>query len=108
MEKVAGNSDPEVGIEATATHADGPSPTTISRLRDAAGRLAKAKSQVIREAIHDFHERIGRLSERERLRLLRAFDELVPQIPSRPKAQVERELRAIRQGRRAAVGVYNS
>ena len=26
---------------------------TISRLRDAAGRLAKAKSQVIREAIHD-------------------------------------------------------
>ena len=75
---------------------------TISRLRDAAGRLAKAKSQVIREAIHDFHERIGRLSERERLRLLRAFDELVPQIPSRPKVQVEREIRAIRRARRAA------
>jgi hypothetical protein len=42
-----------------------------------------------------------RLSKGERLRLLRAFDELVPRIPARGAAAVERELKAIRQARRA-------
>ena len=36
---------------------------TITRLRQAAQRLAKPRSQVVREAIHDYSERIGRLSE---------------------------------------------
>lgn len=79
-------------------------PATVTRLRDAAARLAKPKSEVFREAIRDFHERIGRLSEFERLRLLRAFDELVPKIPPRPRAAVDREIRAIRRARRAAGG----
>lgn len=74
---------------------------TIRRLAEAAERLAKPKSEVVREAIHEFHERIGRLSERERRLLLRAFDELVPRIPPRPLAEVEQELRAIRRARRA-------
>lgn len=74
---------------------------TVARLRDAAERLAKPKSEVVREAIHDFHGRIGRLSERERLRLLRVFDELVPRIPARPLAGVRKELEAIRRSRRS-------
>jgi predicted DNA-binding protein len=74
---------------------------TVARLCDAAERLAKPKSEVVREAIEDYHERIGQLSERERVRMLRVFDELVPRIPFRPLADVEKELRAIRVARRA-------
>lgn len=73
---------------------------TIRRLELTASRLGRAKSQVVREAIHEYSERVGRLSERERLRLLSAFDELVPAIPPRPEAEVRDELRAIREARR--------
>lgn len=73
---------------------------TIARLRQAAERLAKSKSEVVREAIHDFSERIGRLSERERLRLLRVLDEIAARGPSRPLAEVEGELKQIRAARR--------
>ena len=75
---------------------------TVGRLRDAAERLAIPKSAVVREAIHDYHERIGRLGERERLRLLQVFDQVVPRIPSRPGAEVDKELRVIRRARRSA------
>jgi hypothetical protein len=74
---------------------------TIRRLRDAAARLAKPQSAVVREAIQDFHDRIGKLSERERTRLLRIFDQLVPKIPRRPVAVVEKELDALRRARHA-------
>jgi len=73
---------------------------TVHRLQNAAERLAKSKSEVVREAILEFHDRIGRLSERERLRLLRAFDEFVPKIPVRSLAGVERELADVRKARR--------
>ena len=73
---------------------------TIGRLRQASERLAKPQSAVVREAIHDFSERVGRLSERERLRLLHVFDEVVPRIPARPAARVRREIEAVRQARR--------
>ena len=74
---------------------------TIARLEDAADRLALPKSEVVREAILEFHDRIGKLSERERLRLLRTFDEVIPAVPSRDVREVERELRSIRQARRS-------
>lgn len=77
-------------------------PATIRRLRDAAARLALPKSQVVRQAIADYHERIGRLSGRERLRLLRTFDRVVPRIPQRDASDVEAELKQIRDARRAA------
>lgn len=75
--------------------------TTLRRLRDAAERLGKPQSAVVREAIQDFHDRIGKLSEQERLRALRAFDELVPKIPRRPLSQVVQELKEVRRARRA-------
>lgn len=73
---------------------------TVSQLRRSADRLAKPRSEIVRLAIRDYAERIGRLSEEERGQLLRAFDELVPRIPARPAAEVEREIRAVRAARR--------
>jgi hypothetical protein len=73
---------------------------TIHRLQEAAERLALPKSEVVREAIHDFYDRIGRLSDRERLKMLRTFDEMVPRIPERDVREVEQELKGIRQARR--------
>jgi hypothetical protein len=49
----------------------------------------------------EFHDRIGRLSERERNAMLRAFDDLIPKIPARPAAAVERELAQVRSARRS-------
>ncbi len=74
---------------------------TIHRLQSAAERLNKPKSEVVREAIADYHERVGRLSEGERLRMLEALDRLLPKIPRRPQAEVTREIAAIRAARRS-------
>jgi len=74
---------------------------TIARLRATAERLALPKSRVVREAIRDFGDRAERLSERERRRLLEAFDRLVPAIPLRGRRDVDRELSELRRARRA-------
>ena len=76
-------------------------PVTILRLEQAAERSKKPKSEVVREAIRDYHERVGRVSEHERLRLLKAFDELVPAIPPRRASAVRGELRQVRLAWRA-------
>jgi len=73
---------------------------TLASLARTARRLDRPKSQVVRDAIREYGTRVGRLSEAERLRLLRVFDEVVPRIPQRPAAEVERELRAVREARR--------
>lgn len=72
----------------------------LNCLKDASERLSLPKSEIVREAIMEFHDRIGQLSERERISLLRAFDEFVPEIPARPSAAVDREIGAIRIARR--------
>ena len=73
---------------------------TLRRLERTARTLGVAKSRVVREAIAEYSERLGKLGEGERRRLLRAFDELVPRIPPRPAADVDRELAEIRRARR--------
>ena len=73
---------------------------TLASLARAARRLDQPKSQVVRDAIREYGERIGKLSEAERLRLLRVFDEVVPRIPERTAAEVDEELRALRASRR--------
>ncbi len=75
-------------------------PATVARIEDASARLSMPKSQVVREAIHEFHERIGRLSHSERLRMLRALDQLAPRVPARSRREVDRELSALRRDRR--------
>jgi hypothetical protein len=73
----------------------------VKSLQDAAERLSLSKSEVVREAILEFHARIGQLSERERIGMLRAFDKLVPPIPVRSQESVDRELAELRRSRRA-------
>jgi len=41
-----------------------------------------------------------KLSEEERVRLLKIFDTLLPKVPKRPLREVEAELRDIRRARR--------
>ena len=73
---------------------------TAGHLKRAAARLAKPQSEIVRLAIRDYADRIGTLSERERLHVLRLFDDLVPRIPRRSAEAVDRELKAIRAARR--------
>ena len=73
---------------------------TATRLNQTADALRKPKSEVVRDAIQDYADRLGRLSEGERRRLLQAFDELVPAIPARPAAEVDEEFAALRRSRR--------
>lgn len=73
---------------------------TIARLERTAERLRRPKSAVVREAIADYSERVGRLGEAERRRLLAAFDEHVGKIPERPADAVDAELRELRESRR--------
>ena len=74
---------------------------TVGKLQDASERLAKPKSEIVREAVTDYHARMGRLSETERIRILRSLDELAPLVPKRSRAEVDRELREIRRARRS-------
>lgn len=72
---------------------------TAKRLRQTAEVLGKPKSEVVRDAILDYSERKGRLTEAERRRLLSAFDQLVPAIPERPAADVDEEIKSNRRAR---------
>lgn len=73
---------------------------TIDRLADTARRLAKPKSEVVREAIRDYHSRSDRLSEAERQRLLRKLDEMMSRPATRTQREVTQELAEIRRARR--------
>jgi hypothetical protein len=75
--------------------------TTVQQIESAATRLRKAKSAVVREAVADYHARIGRLSEAEKQRLLKVVREIVPTIPKRSAREIDRELDEIRASRRA-------
>ncbi len=73
---------------------------SIDRLQDAADRLAMPKSEIVREAILEFYDRLGRLSDRERSAMLRTFDQMVPLIPERSAAEVDKELSELRSARK--------
>jgi Ribbon-helix-helix protein, copG family len=75
---------------------------TADRIDTTARRLGIPKSGVIREAVAEYAARAGRLSERERLRMLKAMDDLMARPPTRPQADVDRELAAHRRSRRRA------
>jgi hypothetical protein len=74
---------------------------TARRLEQAAQRLSKPKSEVVRDAIRDLSLRVDRLGESERLKMLEAFDRMVAEIPRRADAEVDRELRQLRDARRS-------
>ena len=74
--------------------------STAARLDEVAAALRTPKSEVVRDAIRDYADRVGRLTEAERRRLLGVFDDLVPAIPARPSAEVDAELAELRRARR--------
>ena len=81
----------------------------MEKLQDAATRLALSKSEIVRKAILEFHDRLGRLSEGERLTMLCAFDELVPKIPARGAAAVVGKwCQCAKRGDQATVGLSKS
>jgi hypothetical protein len=86
------------GVKATFTFDE----ATIRRIAEASARLGRPKSQIVREAIHEYHERLDRLSDRQRDSMLRDFDALAPAIPARARTDVNRELREVRRARRTA------
>jgi hypothetical protein len=73
---------------------------TARRLNEAAERTGKPKSSVVREAVLDYADRVGRLTEAERIRLLSVFDEVVAAIPDAPANAVDSELKELRSARR--------
>jgi metal-responsive CopG/Arc/MetJ family transcriptional regulator len=74
---------------------------TIRRLNETAARLSKPKSEVVREAIQEFHAKSDRLSEAERQRMVRIMKRILAEPPARSQAEVDRELREIRRARRS-------
>lgn len=74
---------------------------TIRHLADAAMRLSRPKSEIVRDAINEYHARLDRLSDSERDRMLRAFDTLLPSVSLRSREAVDQELREIRTARRS-------
>lgn len=75
------------------------SPETVELLSDAATRLARPKSQVVRDAIQEFHAGIDRLSSAERVRMLAVLDEFAATPATRSDDDVQRELEEIREAR---------
>ena len=73
---------------------------TVDRIRQTAARLGKAQSHVVREAVAEYAERAGRLSDRERLHALSVLERLRDARPTRPLAEVDQELQSIRAARR--------
>ena len=74
---------------------------TVAALERVSERLSRPKSQVVREAIRFYGERVDRLSAEERNRMLALFDEATAALPDRPRAEVEEELEEVRRARRS-------
>ena len=66
-----------------------------------AARQSKAKSEVVRDAIREYDARRDRLSEAERLRMLRVVDEIAKRPPTRCQCDVDEEIAKVRRARRA-------
>ncbi len=75
--------------------------SSVELLERTAELVGKPKSQVVREAIHDYHARAGRLSERERRHMLKTYDAITERIPRRSARAVDEELEQIRAARRS-------
>lgn len=74
---------------------------TVRRLRETAARLQKPQSLVVREAVADYALRAGALTEVERRRLLKVFDDVVAGTPKRAPADLAAEIRSLRRARRS-------
>lgn len=73
---------------------------TVRTLRKMAERTKKPQSLVVREAVARYAAEGDKLPEEERQRRLAILRELMSQLPTRPQAEVDAELRELRGSRR--------
>jgi hypothetical protein len=73
---------------------------TVDLLRRTAAQQRKAQSLVVREAIAEYAARVEKLSASERDRMLEVLSRVRTTAPSRPAAEVDKELRTLRAARR--------
>ena len=74
---------------------------TVAELNAAAVRRSIPKSQAVREAIHDYHAKSGRMSDSERERKLEVMRRIMASPSTRTQAEVDREIAEIRRARRS-------
>lgn len=72
---------------------------TVTKLNRTAERLSKPKSEVVREAVAEYYEKAGRLSEAERTRMLSALRKFMSEPPTGPRKEAGEELRDLRRPR---------
>lgn len=72
----------------------------IEALNRTAKRLGKPKSQVVREALLNYEQRPGELTPEERARRMAILEKIRGMFPTRPRSELEAELREIRRARR--------
>ena len=72
---------------------------TVRTLRETAERLGKPQSLIIREAVAEYAARAGELTESERKRMLKIVDQMIGDVPARPRTAVAAEVREIRRAR---------
>jgi hypothetical protein len=75
---------------------------TVGRLRRLSAKLRRPLSQIVRESVKDYEARSDKLSEEERQRLLAVLDQIMEAPRTRSRAEVDAELREIRESRRRA------
>jgi hypothetical protein len=73
---------------------------TIAEIRKTAARLRKPQSHVVRDAVAEYAARSDRLSDAERRQALAVLERLRATAQTRPAADVDAELRALRAERR--------
>ena len=73
---------------------------TVKTLAETAARRRIPKSQAIREAIADYSGKETRMSDAERERKLAVIRSIMASPPTRPQAEVEKELAELRRARR--------
>lgn len=74
---------------------------TVDRINRAAVRRQIPKSQVVRDAIADYHAKGDRMSEAERQRKVKFLREYMAQPRTRTQTEVDREIAEVRAARRS-------
>jgi hypothetical protein len=74
---------------------------SATALKRAAELVSKSESEIVCEAIREYHSSMQPLSERERKQMLAAIDRMMKRPPVRTQAEVDAEIEEIRNERRS-------
>ncbi len=73
---------------------------TVQKLRKMSQRTKKPQSLIVREAVAEYSAREDKLTPEEQARMLEAIKEFRKMAPTRPRSEMEEELRELRRSRR--------